>query len=210
MNHRERKKLQTRETILAAALGLFDRQGFHATTIPEIAAAAGVSPRTVSSYFPAKEDLVFPDTEETFGRLAARLDERVAGETAADALRAWIAAESPGWEGHDDEGRVRRRIVAADEMLFAYEQHHKARAQQVVASAIADDLGASVDDLEPQMAAAATFAVLEVLGRVEHDHDADECLGGRSRVDAVALLDRALIFVAAGIRALQDAPPVRG
>ncbi|MCK9247496.1 MAG: TetR/AcrR family transcriptional regulator [Solirubrobacteraceae bacterium] len=213
LGHRERKKQRTREAILAAALARFDERGFHATTIPEIAEAAGVSPRTVSSYFPAKEDLVFPETEETFERLASRLADREPGETAVDALRAWIADEAPRWDAADAQARIQRRIVASEETLQAHEQHHKARAQRMVAAAIADDLGASIDDLEPQMAAAATFAVLEVLGRDVEEREArvgDVACIAEGTVDAVALLDRALIFVAAGVRALQDDPPGMG
>ena len=60
---RERKRVRTRITIARAALELFDRQGFQETTIPQIAEAADVSPRTVSAYFPHKEELAFPDTD---------------------------------------------------------------------------------------------------------------------------------------------------
>ena len=84
---RERKRLRTRTTIARAALELFDRQGFHETPIAQIAEAADVSPRTVSGYFPHKEDLVFPDSEEAFQSLDHRLRERPPEETAADALR---------------------------------------------------------------------------------------------------------------------------
>jgi AcrR family transcriptional regulator len=73
---RERKKQRTRETIARAALALFDAQGFRATTIAEIAEAADVAPRTVSAYFPAKEDLVFPDQDEICASLERRLTER--------------------------------------------------------------------------------------------------------------------------------------
>ncbi len=55
---RERKKLQTRAAISEAADELFEAQGFAATTIPQIAERAQVSPRTVSYYFPVKEELV--------------------------------------------------------------------------------------------------------------------------------------------------------
>ena len=37
---RERKKAQTRDTILAAALDLFERKGYDATTVEEIGRAS--------------------------------------------------------------------------------------------------------------------------------------------------------------------------
>jgi AcrR family transcriptional regulator len=202
---RERKKQQTRETIARAALELFDRQGFAETTIPAIAAAADVSPRTVSAYFPAKEDLVFPDSPRIFDELAVMLREREGGATTADALRAWITRQIPVWGARDAEARVLRRVVDADPALQAYEQRLRADAERLVATSIADDLDASPDDLEPRMAAAATFAIFGALG--DHKH-ADDRSDGRTREEEgremLALLDRALRFVDAGIRALRD------
>lgn len=209
---RERKKQRTRETIARAALELFDRDGFHDTTIPAIAAAADVSPRTVSAYFPAKEDLVFPDQEDSFARLADRLDARADTETTADALRAWIGTELPRWKAREAEMRMQRRVVESDEGLKAVEQRFRAHGEELIAAAIAEDLGASPDALEPRMAAAATFAIFAILG-AEKDpkglgpEGADECSVAADEPVVLQLLDRALRFVDAGIRSLQgDAP----
>ncbi len=205
---RERKKQQTRELIVRVALDLFLKQGFAATTIPEIADAADVSPRTVSSYFPAKEDLVFDHTAATFDRLASRLDERRDGETTAEALRDWIASEAPQWD-EDEELIRRRRVVHESEHLQAYSKRFIARGELIVAHSIASDLGGHPDDLEARMASAATLAIFSVLNAHKEDSfsesAADECGSPHSREDAIELLDRALLFVSAGIRALQIA-----
>src|SRR3954454_17331347 len=68
---RERKRRRTRASICRAALELFDRNGFRATTLADIAHAADVSPRTVSGYFPTKEALAFPAADEEAEALAA-------------------------------------------------------------------------------------------------------------------------------------------
>jgi AcrR family transcriptional regulator len=58
----KRKRLATRERIRSCALGLFQEQGYEATTVEQIAAAAGVSHMTVFRYFPTKEDVALSDS----------------------------------------------------------------------------------------------------------------------------------------------------
>ena len=58
---RERKKQKTRWAIQEHALRLFAEQGYEATTVDQIAAAAEISPSTFFRYFPTKEDLVIED-----------------------------------------------------------------------------------------------------------------------------------------------------
>jgi AcrR family transcriptional regulator len=59
---RERKKLETRLAIQDQALRLFVANGYAATTVDQVAEAAGVSPATFFRYFPTKEDAVLFDS----------------------------------------------------------------------------------------------------------------------------------------------------
>jgi AcrR family transcriptional regulator len=59
---RQRKKNATRDRIRASALRLFGEQGYDATTVEQIAAAAGVSHMTFFRYFPTKEDVALSDS----------------------------------------------------------------------------------------------------------------------------------------------------
>src|SRR5688572_5891672 len=52
-----------RTLVVAAALELFERQGFEATSVEQIAQAAGVSRSTFFRQFGGKEDVVFADHE---------------------------------------------------------------------------------------------------------------------------------------------------
>jgi AcrR family transcriptional regulator len=55
---RERKRRQTRQRIAEAGLSLFLRKGYEATTLDEIAAAAGISRRTFFYYFRSKDEVL--------------------------------------------------------------------------------------------------------------------------------------------------------
>ena len=59
---RQRKKTATRDRIRASALRLFREQGYDATTVEQIAAAAGVSHMTFFRYFPTKEEVALSDS----------------------------------------------------------------------------------------------------------------------------------------------------
>lgn len=60
---REHKKQQTREAIVAQAGRLFGTKGFQATTIEEIAKAAGVSAGTLYNYFGTKSTVLLAHLE---------------------------------------------------------------------------------------------------------------------------------------------------
>jgi AcrR family transcriptional regulator len=74
----ERRKHTARQEIVSVALGLFVRDGFDATTVESIAAAAGCSTRTFYRYFGSKEDVMFHDLSEVIGAMAEVLDGRLA------------------------------------------------------------------------------------------------------------------------------------
>src|ERR1700735_5238989 len=95
---RERKKARTRAAIREHALRLFREQGYHATTVEQIADAAEVSPSTFFRYFPTKEDVVLQDDFDilALAELEAQPPELspVAGfRAAAAAARRQLAAE---------------------------------------------------------------------------------------------------------------------
>jgi AcrR family transcriptional regulator len=64
------RRRRVREALTAAAIDLFQSQGYEETTVDEIAASAGVGRRTFFRYFPSKEDVIFPDHEARLLRVA--------------------------------------------------------------------------------------------------------------------------------------------
>ena len=83
---RERRRRATTAEIEAAAFDLFDRFGSEHTTVDEIAAAAGVSPRTFFRYFPTKEDAVFGAKRTFFTAVSTRLAADLPGPVTLDTL----------------------------------------------------------------------------------------------------------------------------
>ncbi|MEU4441882.1 helix-turn-helix domain-containing protein [Actinosynnema sp. NPDC050801] len=77
---RAQRRAETQRTIQAHAVRLFTQRGYDATTVTDVAEAAGVSPMTVYRHFPTKEDLVLVDQH---GRLIA---ERIAASSADQPL----------------------------------------------------------------------------------------------------------------------------
>lgn len=92
MGLREQKAQRTRSTIGDAALDLFERQGYDATTMEQIAAAAEVSPSTLYRYFPTKDSTLLAHPGMDLASLSAELDRRPADEPLPEALGAAIEA----------------------------------------------------------------------------------------------------------------------
>lgn len=74
---RERRRAETRRTLQAHAIRLFMARGYDATTVNDVAQAAGVSVMTLYRHFTTKEDLVLYDEydRDTAAALAAQRQE---------------------------------------------------------------------------------------------------------------------------------------
>jgi AcrR family transcriptional regulator len=64
---------QPAERLRQAAFTLFERQGYDATTVDQIAELAGVGRTTFFRMFRSKEDVIFPDHTDVLTRVRARL-----------------------------------------------------------------------------------------------------------------------------------------
>lgn len=69
---RERRRTQTRDLIAQVALDRFERQGFKATTVEEIADEVGIVSRTFFRYFSSKDEVLFGWHRLAVDHLAAR------------------------------------------------------------------------------------------------------------------------------------------
>jgi AcrR family transcriptional regulator len=192
--HRERKKQQTREAIARAAFELFVERGYAATTLAEVAEAAGVATRTIFAYFASKEDILFSGFQAMRDTLATALAERPAGKDALGTLRDLIVSAAAQKSELDHQ---LAQIVGSDETLRSHKRARLLQLQELLALAIADDLGAGPDDLRPQVAAASLTAAFEVLER--HDCGLPRPHTPEEIAEAV---DPIISFVRAGLAAI--------
>ncbi|WP_336213251.1 TetR/AcrR family transcriptional regulator [Nonomuraea sp. LPB2021202275-12-8] len=161
---RESKKQETRQLISDHATRLFFAQGFEPTTIAEIAASARVAKKTVTNYFPRKEDLALDHQDAFIASLARTVTDRQAGESALTALRRAFsdaaAATEPvaGFSGPD----FARMIATSPTLSARLRDLHDLR-EAALADALAEATGATRDDITPRAAAALLGAVHRTL-----------------------------------------------
>jgi AcrR family transcriptional regulator len=98
---RAERREQTRQELISAAEACFVTQGFHASSVDEVAERAGYTKGAVYSNFAAKEDLFFAVYER---RVEQRLVEVVPGLRQAGAEYAfdWLAAATIQRRDRDD------------------------------------------------------------------------------------------------------------
>jgi AcrR family transcriptional regulator len=112
----------TRETIDEAALDLFARLGYHATSMRAIAAAAGVQPASLYHWYPSKEAILIGMQDAFMDGLTAKLVAAMARQpTPAHELGAAVRAHV------DYHGRHQRAAFVTDTEIRALEPGAQAK-----------------------------------------------------------------------------------
>lgn len=131
---RARRQAETRARILRAALDLFARQGFFATTIEQITEAADVGKGTFFNYFPSKEHALAGFGELQVLKVQGALTElrQGAGPLRAVLRRlARVLAEEPGRS--PSLGRGLLAALSSSESFLKVMRRHLARGRQLLA-----------------------------------------------------------------------------
>jgi AcrR family transcriptional regulator len=93
---------QTRERVVQAAQRLFEGQGFHATSVDQVAREAGYTKGAVYSNFASKEDLFFAVYERRVERAVADVERTVAHATDPAAALGELSLAAARRRGKDD------------------------------------------------------------------------------------------------------------
>jgi AcrR family transcriptional regulator len=188
---RERKKLKTRRAIRTAAFGLFVEQGYEATTVDQIAAAADVSPSTFFRYFPTKEDLVISDDYDPL--MEASFRARPADEPLVDAIRAaMIGPLRQVLASEHDEMLLRMRLLRDVPAIRARSVVEQQRTADMMCRLLAERTGADPGGLAMRAVVAAVLATASEAVLYWAERDGEE--------DMADLLDAALTALADALR----------
>lgn len=190
---RERKKSETRRAIADAALDLAVARGPHDVTVDDIAAAAGVSPRTVFNYFASKEEAILGLDPDRRRALLERLIARPAGESPLEALR--MAFQDTTTDGAGAVAwRTRARLARDHPQLHTAYLASFASLEDELTAVLAERLAVDAS-ANPLPRLAVTIALTAM--RVAVDH---ALAAGRSEpADLATAVDDAFAAVARGL-----------
>ncbi|GGO95055.1 TetR family transcriptional regulator [Wenjunlia tyrosinilytica] len=180
---------RVRQDLATAAMELFATRGYEATTVDEIATAAGVARRTFFRHFKSKEEAIFPDHEDTLDRCAQILSSADPREHPLDTVCRGIKevlrmyAESPAVSV--ERYRLTREVPALREREIA----SVARYQRLFTSYLLGHFPEAAHhngDDDPLLAEVAATAVVAA-----HNHVLRRWLRAGGKGDVEAQLDHA-------------------
>ncbi len=163
-----------RERLEAAALDLFEEQGFAATTVPQIAERAGLTTRTFFRHFADKREVIYADDQ--FPRIVGRIfAEATAGAEplalVVDGIRRLADQELEG-----QRAKVLRRtaIIRSDPGLLERSLRKRADLAAAIRTGL---LGRGVPATTAALLAETTASLVELALADWVDQDGDRPLG---------------------------------
>src|SRR5271165_7481774 len=150
---RQRKKRLMRQQLSDTATAMFLERGFDGVRVAEVAAACGVSEKTVFNYFPVKEALVMDRLETTLAALRAGLADSARTPVQAalvildrelGAMTGWLAGQEDSSQGRQ---AIRRfgDLIRATPSLRAYQADMMDQSASVATEILAARAGMTPD-----------------------------------------------------------------
>ena len=161
MSLRQRQRAETKQRIQRQAIRLFAEQGYDATTVNEVAAAAGVAAMTVYRNFPTKEDLVLYDDFDQVA--AATITELPATGSLADRIARTMLATFDLAIAHDRDFLLTRlRLMISTPALQARHLDSQYRLQEAFVTAIRAGSTDAALEFQARAAASACLGVAHI------------------------------------------------
>jgi mycofactocin system transcriptional regulator len=157
--HPGRRRATSRAELEQTAFTLFTARGFDATTVDEIAAAAGIGRRTFFRYFPSKNDIPWGAFEDELERMRVRLKACPPEVPLMDAIRVALIDFNRVAPAQVPLHRRRMELILRVPTLLAHSTLRFTAWREVVAEFVAERTGRRPDDLAPQAIAHAVLGV---------------------------------------------------
>ena len=184
---RERKKAETREALCEAATRLALNHGIENVRVPDIAAEAGVSPRTYNNYFSSVPEAICAVAADRATALGDELRKRSPQEPLADAIRGAMIANDPGGEVEEAERKEFVRLIMHTPALRGEFFKAVVARENSLAEAIAERIGSPPGDLFPRLLASTYCGANRVvIHRWLNDDNADYRALLREAFDLIA------------------------
>jgi AcrR family transcriptional regulator len=168
---RERRRQQTRATIIEAAAELFAERGFDEVSVVEIAQRAGVVEKTVFNHFPVKEGLVFEADPPMRAALLDAVRRRPAGESVSAAAGTFVVRAMSGLGAPEAAAGVAEmaRVIRGSRTLQVREREILGELTTALAELIAEETRAEPGELAPWLAAHAVLSLYAALLELARD-----------------------------------------
>jgi AcrR family transcriptional regulator len=155
---REKQRWLVKREIAAAAMRLFDAEGFDAVTVDKIAAAVGISSRTFFRYYETKEDLLLQHHRRIQERLVEALAARPASEGPVTALKAAYLATSRVAPEDREDVLLSNRFLANSRALRVRLDGEMTADRAPIVKNLAERMGVAPDDARAETLAVAMGA----------------------------------------------------
>lgn len=161
VGRRARKKEQTRQALIDAAMRLYRERGFEGVTIAAIAEEADVAPRTFFGYFQTKEDVFLGPGDERLERLVQAIRQRDRRQPILKAIRSVLLEDRPVTEAKSARSPGLSALLGHPAIASRLRERWN-RWEDLLAEAIAEEVGARPGDPEPRVVAAALTGAIRV------------------------------------------------
>ncbi|MFT4288804.1 TetR family transcriptional regulator [Nocardioides sp.] len=160
-----RPRATTHDQVREIARWLFREQGYAATSMAQIARAAGISRTSLFTYFPAKGDLIWGELDDALDRMEAAIESQRGSRDVIEALRI-VLQEALAFPLEDHDGLAFRwQIIDTNPELLAHVEAKMAEHKSALTDFIAAELGLAVDDILPRLLVETTMAATLVASR---------------------------------------------
>jgi len=157
---RERKRAETHARVHAAAMDLFGKKGFEATTLDDIANAAGVSRRSLFHYFASKEDIVLSTKAGLGDLIGAAVARRPADEPLLTMAENALTDMASDFQGPGP--RALARLIHDTPALRAGDHAKYEALESRLAQALTTRKGLPPEDLQARVVATTAIGVLRM------------------------------------------------